>query len=101
MAIPPDLARTLATLPDQPGVYLWKDAAGEIVYVGKAKSLRSRVRSYFAPDPDDSVTHGALVRHIAGLETIVVANEPEALLLENNLLKAHSPRFNVLLRDDK
>lgn len=101
MAIPPDLARTLATLPDQPGVYLWKDAAGEIIYVGKAKSLRSRVRSYFGPDSEDSVTHAALVRQIAGLDTIVVANEPEALLLENNLIKAHNPRFNVLLRDDK
>ena len=101
MAIPPDLARTLATLPDQPGVYLWKDAAGEIVYVGKAKSLRSRVRSYFGPDHEDSVKHAALVRQIAGLDTIVVANEPEALLLENNLIKAHNPRFNVLLRDDK
>ncbi|HEY6807684.1 MAG TPA: excinuclease ABC subunit UvrC [Gemmatimonadales bacterium] len=101
MAIPPDLARTLATLPDQPGVYLWKDAAGEIVYVGKAKSLRSRVRSYFGPDHEDSVKHAALVRQIAALDTIVVANEPEALLLENNLIKAHNPRFNVLLRDDK
>jgi excinuclease ABC subunit C len=101
MALPPDLSRALATLPDQPGVYLWKDAAGEILYVGKAKSLRSRVRSYFGPDHEDSAKHAALVRQIAGLDTIVVATEAEALLLENNLIKSHAPRFNVLLRDDK
>src|SRR6185437_11750440 len=101
MAIPPELVRTLATLPDRPGVYLWKDAEGGILYVGKAKSLRSRVRSYFGPDHEDVVKHEALVRQIAAVETIVVPTEAEALLLENNLIKAHSPRFNVLLRDDK
>ncbi|HYK09397.1 MAG TPA: excinuclease ABC subunit UvrC [Gemmatimonadales bacterium] len=101
MAIPPELARTLATLPDRPGVYLWKDAEGDILYVGKAKSLRSRVRSYFGPDHEDVAKHQALVRQIAGVETIVVPTEAEALLLENNLIKAHSPRYNVLLRDDK
>jgi excinuclease ABC subunit C len=101
MAIPPELARTLATLPDHPGVYLWKDAEGEILYVGKAKSLRSRVRSYFGPDHEDVAKHQALVRQIAAVETIVVPTEAEALLLENNLIKAHGPRFNVLLRDDK
>ena len=101
MAIPPELVRTLATLPDRPGVYLWRDAAGGILYVGKAKSLRSRVRSYFGPDHEDAAKHEALVRQIAAVETIVVPTEAEALLLENNLIKAHSPRFNVLLRDDK
>lgn len=101
MAIPPELVRTLATLPDRPGVYLWKDAEGGILYVGKAKSLRSRVRSYFGPDHEDVAKHDALVRQIAAVETIVVPTEAEALLLENNLIKAHSPRFNVLLRDDK
>src|SRR5579859_568241 len=101
MAIPPELVRTLATLPDRPGVYLWKDAEGGILYVGKAKSLRSRVRSYFGPDHEDVAKHEALVRQIAAVETIVVPTEAEALLLENNLIKAHSPRFNVLLRDDK
>lgn len=101
MALPPELARTLATLPDRPGVYLWKDARGEILYVGKAKNLRSRVRSYFGPDHEDVVKHQALVRQIAAVDTIVVPTEAEALLLENNLIKAHNPRFNVLLRDDK
>jgi excinuclease ABC subunit C len=101
MALPPELARTLATLPDRPGVYLWKDARGEILYVGKAKNLRSRVRSYFGPDHEDVVKHQALVRQIATVDTIVVPTEAEALLLENNLIKAHNPRFNVLLRDDK
>jgi len=101
MALSPELARTLATLPDRPGVYLWKDARGEILYVGKAKNLRSRVRSYFGPDHEDVVKHAALVRQIAAVDTIVVPTEPEALLLENNLIKAHNPRFNVLLRDDK
>ena len=101
MAIPPELVRTLATLPDRPGVYLWKDAEGGILYVGKAKSLRSRVRSYFGPDHEDVAKHEALVRQISSVETIVVPTEAEALLLENNLIKAHSPRFNVLLRDDK
>ena len=101
MAIPPELVRTLATLPDRPGVYLWKDAEGGILYVGKAKSLRSRVGSYFGPDHEDVAKHEVLVRQIAAVETIVVPTEAEALLLENNLIKAHSPRFNVLLRDDK
>jgi excinuclease ABC subunit C len=101
MALPPELARTLATLPDRPGVYLWKDARGEILYVGKAKNLRSRVRSYFGPDHEDVAKHQALVRQIATVDTIVVPTEAEALLLENNLIKAHNPRFNVLLRDDK
>ena len=101
MAIPPELARTLATLPDRPGVYLWKDARGEILYVGKAKNLRSRVRSYFGPDHEDVARHEALVRQIAAVDTIVVPTEAEALLLENNLIKTHNPRFNVLLRDDK
>ena len=101
MELPPELARTLATLPDRPGVYLWKDARGEILYVGKAKNLRSRVRSYFGPDHEDVVKHQALVRQIAAVDTIVVPTEAEALLLENNLIKAHNPRFNVLLRDDK
>ena len=101
MALSPELARTLATLPDRPGVYLWKDARGEILYVGKAKNLRARVRSYFGPDHEDVAKHAALVRQIAAVDTIVVPTEPEALLLENNLIKAHNPRFNVLLRDDK
>ena len=101
MEVPGLIARKLAALPDQSGVYLWKSSAGEVLYVGKAKSLRSRVPSYFGPDAADNPMHAALVRQIADLETIIVPNEAQALLLENNLIKEHSPRFNVLLRDDK
>ncbi len=101
MEVPGLIARKLAALPDQSGVYLWKSSAGEVLYVGKAKSLRSRVPSYFGPDAGDNPMHAALVRQIADLETIIVPNEAQALLLENNLIKEHSPRFNVLLRDDK
>jgi len=99
--VPGLIARKLAALPDQSGVYLWKSAAGEVLYVGKAKSLRSRVPSYFGPDAADNAMHAALVRQIADLETIIVPSEAQALLLENNLIKEHRPRFNVLLRDDK
>jgi excinuclease ABC subunit C len=99
--VPGLIARKLAALPDQSGVYLWKSSAGDVLYVGKAKSLRSRVPSYFGPDATDNPMHAALVRQIADLETIIVPNEAQALLLENNLIKEHSPRFNVLLRDDK
>jgi excinuclease ABC subunit C len=88
-------------LPDLAGVYLWKDAAGKVLYVGKAKSLRGRVRAYFAPDASTTPEQEALRRQIADLETIVVGSEAQALLLENNLIKEHQPRFNIKLRDDK
>jgi len=101
MAIPDRLSRTLEALPDKPGVYLWKNAAGEILYVGKAKSLRARVPSYFGPDAGDTPERAALVSQIADLETIIVPNEAQALLLENNLIKEHQPRFNIRLTDDK
>ncbi|HEV8399764.1 MAG TPA: excinuclease ABC subunit UvrC [Gemmatimonadales bacterium] len=101
MAIPDRLARQLAALPDQPGVYLWKDAEGEIMYVGKAKSLRSRVPSYLSDAEPTTPEREALARQIADLETIVVPSEAQALLLENNLIKEHQPRFNIRLRDDK
>ena len=91
----------LASLPDSPGVYLWKDAAGLVLYVGKAKSLRSRVRSYFACDHEASVKTRHLVRLIRDVETIVVPSEAHALILENNLIKEYRPRFNIALRDDK
>jgi excinuclease ABC subunit C len=91
----------LASLPDSPGVYLWKDAAGLVLYVGKAKSLRARVRSYFASDHDASVKTRHLVRLIRDVETIVVPSEAHALILENNLIKEYRPRFNIALRDDK
>ncbi len=97
----PALARKLDTLPDGPGVYLWKDAAGAVIYVGKAKRLRSRVRSYFLSDHAESPKSRLLVRHIADVETIVVPDEVQSLLLENNLIKTYQPRFNVRLKDDK
>lgn len=95
------LTRKLDTLPDGPGVYLWRDADGEVLYVGKAKNLRSRVRSYFATDFPDSPKHRLLQRRIADVETIVVVNEAQSLLLENNLIKEYQPRFNVRMKDDK
>lgn len=98
---PENIAQKLQYLPDSPGVYLWKDAAGEVLYVGKAKSLRSRVRSYFASDHPFSLKTQHLVRHIADLETIVVPTEAHALILEANLIKEYHPKFNIALRDDK
>ncbi|MGH9714733.1 MAG: excinuclease ABC subunit UvrC [Candidatus Acidiferrales bacterium] len=88
-------------LPQQPGVYLFKNAGDVIIYVGKAQSLRSRVRSYFLESSQQDAKTGSLVREISDLDYIVVDNEKEALALENNLIKRHKPRFNVLLRDDK
>ena len=88
-------------LPESPGVYLFKDAGGKVVYVGKARSLRSRVRSYFLESRWTDAKTGSLAREIADLETIVVENEREALALENNLIKQYKPKFNILLRDDK
>jgi excinuclease ABC subunit C len=88
-------------LPESPGVYLFKDAADAILYVGKARNLRSRVRSYFLESRWSDAKTGSLVREIADLETIIVGNEREALALEHNLIKQHRPKFNVILRDDK
>jgi excinuclease ABC subunit C len=96
-----ELREKVANLPTQPGVYLFQDAAGAILYVGKALSLRSRVRSYFLDKSQQDAKTGSLVREIADLEYIVVDNEKEALALENNLIKKHQPKFNILLRDDK
>jgi excinuclease ABC subunit C len=90
-----------AALPEKPGVYLFKDASGTVLYVGKAASLRSRVRSYFLESSWVNAKTGSLAREIAELETIVVDNEHEALALEHNLIKQYQPKFNVLLRDDK
>jgi excinuclease ABC subunit C len=90
-----------AALPESPGVYLFKDAAGKVVYVGKARSLRNRVRSYFLESRWVDAKTGSLAREIADLETVVVENEREALALENNLIKQYKPKFNVMLRDDK
>jgi excinuclease ABC subunit C len=96
-----ELSEQVANLPLQPGVYLFHDAAGKILYVGKASSLRQRVRSYFLESSLADAKTGSLVREIAEIETIVLDNEKEALALENNLIKRHQPKFNVLLRDDK
>ncbi|MGD0484667.1 MAG: GIY-YIG nuclease family protein, partial [Gemmatimonadales bacterium] len=101
IAPPPAVESALAGLPDAPGVYLWKDADGRVVYVGKAKSLRARVRQYFADDFAASPRLALLQRTIQGVETIVVASESQALILENNLIKEYHPRFNIDLRDDK
>ncbi len=96
-----ELREKVANLPTQPGVYLFQDAGGAILYVGKALSLRNRVRSYFLEKSQQDAKTGSLVREIADLEYIVVDNEKEALALENNLIKKHQPKFNILLRDDK
>ncbi len=90
-----------AQLPESPGVYLFKDAGGTVLYVGKARNLRSRVRSYFLESRWIDAKTGTLAREIADLETIVVGNEREALALEHNLIKQYRPKFNVVLRDDK
>jgi len=100
-ALPELLQRKLDTLPEGPGVYLWKGQDGEVLYVGKAKRLRNRVRSYFATDFADSPRNRLLQRLIADVETFVVPNEPGSLILENNLIKEYRPRFNVRLKDDK
>jgi excinuclease ABC subunit C len=99
--LPDSLQRKLDTLPDGPGVYLWKGRDGEVLYVGKARRLRSRVRSYFASDFPDSPRNRLLQRLITDVETIVVPSEPGSLILENNLIKEYRPRFNVRLKDDK
>jgi excinuclease ABC subunit C len=99
---PANVAATMQHLPDSPGVYLWKKRDGTVLYIGKAKSLRSRVRSYYSADGQhSSVKTMALMRQVDGLETIVVPNERAALVLEANLIKEHRPRFNITLRDDK
>ena len=91
----------LAHLPDQPGVYLFKDRSGDVLYIGKAARLADRVRSYFLKGADHTPKTALLVSHITDLETMVTRSELEALILESNLVKRHRPRFNVVLRDDK
>lgn len=97
----PITSELLGSLPTAPGVYLFRDVRGEILYVGKAKSLRPRVRSYFRGVSSQSLKTRELVRRVASLDTIVVGSEAEALILEANLIKEHHPRFNIQLRDDK
>ena len=96
-----DLHEKIRVLPTQPGVYLYKNAEGEVIYVGKAKNLRSRVRSYLLEASQANAKTGSLMREAVDIDYILVANEHEALALENNLIKQRKPRFNILLRDDK
>src|ERR1700727_528723 len=96
-----DLLQKIRTLPTQAGCYLYKNAEGEVIYVGKAKNLRARVRSYFLAASQANAKTGSLMREAVDVEYILVANEHEALALENNLIKHRQPRFNILLRDDQ
>jgi excinuclease ABC subunit C len=96
-----DLLQKIRTIPTEPGVYLYKNAEGEVIYVGKAKNLRSRVASYFHEGRWEDSKTGTLVREAVDVDYIVVGNNKEALALENNLIKQRKPRFNILLRDDK
>ena len=95
------LRERVALLPQEPGVYLYKDAAGTVIYVGKAKNLRARVRNYFTEESLAGAKNGTLISVATSLDYILVDNEKEALALENNLIKQYQPRFNILLRDDK
>ena len=101
MPVAPAILDKVPHLPESPGVYLWKDADGKVLYVGKAKRLRSRVRSYVGGDHRDSVKTRALMQQVESLDTIVVPTEAHALVLEANLIKEYKPRFNIALRDDK
>ena len=101
MNVSETIQEKLRHLPSRAGVYLMKGEEGEVLYVGKARSLRSRVRSYFNSDHSASLKTRELVRRIRDFETIVVNSEAEALILENNLIKEYKPRFNISLRDDK
>src|SRR3974390_3508704 len=96
-----DLHEKIRTLPTAPGVYLYKNAEGEVIYVGKAKSLRNRVGSYFHDSRGADAKTGTLLREAVDVDYIVVANNKEALALENHLIKQKKRRFNILLRDDK
>lgn len=101
MPAPQEILDKIPHLPESPGVYLWKDGMGKVLYVGKAKRLRSRVRSYVATDHRESVKTRALMQQVMALDTIVVPTEAHALVLEANLIKEYKPRFNIALRDDK
>lgn len=96
-----ELKDKVSQLPLLPGVYLYKNAHAEVIYVGKAKSLRARVRNYFSDDSLTDSKTGTLMAEARDIDYILVDNEKEALALENNLIKQYKPRFNILLRDDK
>jgi excinuclease ABC subunit C len=89
----------LSSLPDNPGVYQFMDATGKVLYIGKAKNLKKRITSYFAGNQSGKTT--VMLRKATDIRHIVVENESDALLLENNLIKKHQPRYNILLKDDK
>src|ERR1700716_4767048 len=96
-----DLPQKIRSLPASAGVYLYKNAEGDVIYVGKANNLRSRVSSYFREARWEDAKTDTLVREAVDVDYIVVANNKEALALENNFIKQRKPRFNILLRDDK
>ena len=95
------MSEKLANIPSEPGVYLYRDVNGKIIYAGKAKSLRHRVRSYFQESRQTDFKLDYLRAEIVDVDFIIVDNEMEALALENNLIKQHKPKYNILLRDDK
>ena len=101
MSVSDDVLEKVNNLTTSPGVYLWKDDQGRIIYVGKAVNLRNRVKSYVRNDSNRAPKVAAMMSHAVDLETIVVANEMEALILENTLIKEHHPHYNIMLRDDK
>src|SRR4051812_27819138 len=101
MAITSPLESKIKGLAEEPGVYMMKDASGGILYVGKAKNLKSRVSSYFQDSKDKSSRTELMVRKIADFEVVITDTEVEALVLEYNLIKRYKPRFNVVFRDDK
>src|SRR5690554_6513043 len=93
--------RSLALYPDQPGVYLMKDAQGAVLYVGKAKNLRARLKQYYSESGDQREMVPYLTAQVEVIDTIIALTEKDALILENNLIKLHKPKYNVLLKDDK
>src|SRR5512135_1122542 len=95
------LDEKLKNLPDRPGVYLMRNTRGRVIYVGKAKSLKNRVRSYFGGSVDPDPRRAQISENISDFETIITGTEMEAFILESNLIKKHKPRYNVILRDDK
>src|SRR5918996_4100811 len=101
VTLPATVLDKIPHLPESPGVYLWKDGDGIVLYVGKAKRLRSRVRSYANLERIESVRTEALMRQVGAIDTIVVPSEAHALILEANLIKEYKPKFNISLRDDK
>jgi excinuclease ABC subunit C len=95
------IEETLKNLPDSPGCYIMRDITGTVIYVGKAKVLKNRVKSYFQHKEDRDIKTATLVSNVESLEYIVTRTEEEAFILENNLIKKHKPKYNILLKDDK